>query len=623
MRLIDSINSSAELKKLEADELKIVAEEIRKEIIDVVSKNGGHLASNLGVVELTLALCKVFNPPNDKIIWDVGHQCYAYKIINGRRDFFSTLRTKNGISGFPNPDESPCDPFIAGHAGTALSLALGFSASRKIKKEKFDIVPVIGDGVTSCGMVFEALNNASSCADDLTIILNDNKMSISKSVGALADSLSSSVRLNIGFITIRSFLRTVVRNIPWIGKTMLHWAEKLEDRLTYFFCPGAFFESIGFSYLGPFDGHDIPLLISVLEKAKKIEGNKIIHIITKKGKGYSYAEKNPERFHGTGPFSVLSGKSVNSPSPVPSYTKYFGELLIELASEDERIVAITAAMKEGTGLKNFAEKFPNRFFDVGIAEEHAVTFSAAMAKQGLRPIVAIYSTFLQRAFDQIIHDVAIQKLPVIFCIDRAGITGEDGVTHQGGFDLSYLRMIPNLVILAPADELELKVMLKEALSYDGPVAVRYPKRNCVGLPESSLPFFKIGQSDIVCDGKDIVIFSVGSMVFPSMLAIKNLSTNGISAMLINVRTVKPLDEEIILQAGKKFKHVVTIEENVISGGFGSSVAELFSKNNISTDLNIIGLPDEFIEHAHQEELLEKYGLNANGIFKQVLEIVKR
>ncbi len=392
--------------------------------------------------------------------------------------------------------------------------------------------------------------------------------------------------------------------------------------MTYFFCPGAFFESIGFSYLGPFDGHDIPLLISVLEKAKKIEGNKIIHIITKKGKGFSYAEENPERFHGTGPFSVMTGKSLNPPSPVPSYTKYFGDLLLELASEDERVVAVTAAMEDGTGLKNFAEKFPSRFFDVGIAEEHAVTFSAAMAKQGLRPIVAIYSTFLQRAFDQIIHDVAIQKLPVIFCIDRAGITGEDGVTHQGGFDLSYLRMIPNMVVLAPADELELRVMLKEALLHNGPVAIRYPKRNCVGLPESSLPFFKIGQSDIVCGGKDIAIFSVGSMVFPSMIAVKNLSSNGISAMLINVRTIKPLDEEIILQVGKKFNQVVTIEENVISGGFGSSVAELFSKNNISAKLTMIGLPDEFIEHAHQEELLEEYGLTANGIFKRVLSILK-
>lgn len=617
MSVLEKINSNKDLKSLSYEELSALAEDIREYIINVVSHNGGHLASSLGAVDIAIALNYVFSPPNDKIIWDVGHQAYAHKIINGRRDAFTTLRQKGGVSGFVNPFESRCDAFMAGHSTTSLSAALGFAAARKIKKEDFSIAAVIGDGAMTGGMAFEALNNASSVCGDLTVILNDNNMSISKSVGAFASYLSG-IRLNSGFIKARSDLRALVRSIPGIGEKMLKVAEELEDHLTYFFCPGVLFEALGFSYLGPFDGHDIPLMISVLEKAKKIEGNKVIHVRTKKGKGYKFAEKNPSLFHGTGPFDIETGKSLSKPSS-GSYTSYFGTYAAELADNDERVIAVTAAMKDGTGLSEFAKRHPERFFDVGIAEQHAVTFAAAMAKQGLRPFVAVYSTFLQRAFDQIIHDVALQNLPVVFCIDRAGITGEDGATHQGAFDISYMRLIPNMTILAPGDELEMREMMRLLLNHDGPAAIRYPKRMAVGLPESSpVPKVRIGVSDIVCDGKDLAIIAVGSMVFPSMIAVNMLSGIGISAMLINARSVKPLDEELICKAAEKFRRIVTVEENAVSGGFGAAVSELLSSRGISASVTILGIPDRFIMHAKQDESLAECGLTPQGIVKAIV-----
>lgn len=618
MSVIDSVNGCDDLKSLGMDELKRLAGEIRRLILEVVSSNGGHLASSLGAVELAIALNYVYSPPRDKIIWDVGHQAYAHKIINGRRDAFRTLRRRGGISGFPNPSESDCDAFVAGHASTSISAALGFAAARKLTKEKFSIAAVIGDGSMTGGMAFEALNNASSVCDDLTVVLNDNNMSISRSVGAFASYLSN-IRLNSGFIKIRSDLRAFVRSIPGIGKAMLEKAEKLEDHLTYFLCPGVLFEAMGFSYLGPFNGHDIPLLISVLEKSRRIEGNKLIHVRTVKGKGYGFAERNPSLFHGTGPFDIETGKAIHAPSSTPTYTGYFGRYLSELAAKDKRIVAVTAAMKDGTGLGEFARRFPKRFFDVGIAEQHAVTFAAAMAMEGLRPFVAVYSTFLQRAFDQIIHDVALQNLPVVFCIDRAGIAGEDGATHQGAFDVSYLRLVPNMTILAPGDELEMKAMMRLLLSHDGPAAIRFPKRVAVGLPESSpAPVVRIGESEIVCDGKDLAIIAVGSMVFPAMIAVKTLSGVGISAMLINARTLKPLDSELIIKAAEKFRRIVTVEENALSGGFGSAVAELLSSHGLSASLTMLGLPDRFIPHAHQEEILDACGLTPQGIVRAVV-----
>ena len=618
MALLDLIHSNKDLKNMKISELRELAKEIRRLIIDVVSNNGGHLASSLGAVELIIALNTVYSPPKDKIVYDVGHQAYAHKIINGRKDSFPSLRTKGGLSGFTNPEESDCDAFIAGHASSSISAAVGFAAAKKIKREDFETVAVIGDGAMTGGMIFEALNNASSVADDLTIILNDNNMSIGRNVGAFASYLSN-IRLSPGFIKLRKDLRTLVRSIPTIGRTMLTAAEKLEDHLTYFLCPGVFFESMGFSYLGPFDGHDLNLLISVLKKAKRIEGNKVVHVITKKGKGYSFSEENPSLFHGAAPFHIDTGKPKHSGSSVPTYTQCFGKFIVKLGSEYKNIIAITAAMANGTGLDEFSKLYPDRFFDVGIAEQHAVTFAAAMAKQGLKPFVPIYSTFLQRAFDQIVHDVAIQRLPVVFCVDRAGIVGEDGVTHQGAFDISYLRLIPNMTILAPGDELELQAMMRAAVLHDGPVAIRYPRRQCVGLPESSLePIVKIGESEIICDGRDLAIIAVGSMVFPAMLAVKTLSTNNISAMLINARTLKPLDSELFLKAAEKFRKIVTVEENTLAGGFGSAVSELLHMNNISAKVTMLGLPDHFIKHACQEEILEECGLTAGGIVKAVI-----
>ncbi len=618
-RFLDVIRSSGDIKNLGIQELSELAAEIRSEIISVVANNGGHLASNLGVVELTLALHSVFQPPRDKIIWDVGHQCYTHKIITGRKSVFHTIRTQGGLSGFSNPAESECDPFGTGHASTSISAALGIAAARDLKKEKFNIVSIIGDGALTGGMAFEALNNASSVTDNMIVVLNDNEMSINKNVGAFASYLSN-IRLNPGFIKIRKDLRTLVKSIPAIGKKMLSAAERLEDQITYFFVPNVFFESLGFSYLGPFDGHNIEQLIATLEKAKHMEGNKLIHIVTQKGRGYSFAEKNSSKFHGIAPFHVESGQSrEQNTSKIPTYTEVFGQALIRLAEQDKRITAITAAMTEGTGLKDFAKKFPDRFFDVGIAEEHAVTFAAAMASQGLRPVVALYSTFLQRGFDQLIHDVCIQKLPVTFAIDRAGVVGEDGATHNGVFDLSYLRMIPNLAVMAPGDEQELQAMLKTAVDYGGPVAIRYPRRSSVGLPVAeSLPEIEVGKAEVLCEGKDLAILAIGSMVFPAMLAAEKLMSNGISATVVNMRSVKPLDGEMILHIVKKTRRIFTVEENVVSGGFGSSVAEFLQQNNIPVHITIIGLPDEFLPHAPQEMILEKYGLTPEGIVKAVL-----
>lgn len=618
-RFLEMIRSSADVKNLGFPELNELAKEIRSEIINTVSANGGHLASNLGVVELTLALHHIFYTPKDKIIWDVGHQSYTHKIITGRKSQFNTIRTEGGLSGFSNPKESEYDPFITGHASTSISVALGLAAGRNIKGEKYDIVAVIGDGSLTGGMALEGLNNASSVADDLIVVLNDNEMSISKNVGAFA-SYFSKLRLHPNFIKLRKETRTFVKSIPAIGKKILSAAETIEDHVTNFLVPNVFFESLGFSYLGPFDGHNIEQLSQVFEKAKIMEGNKLIHVVTKKGKGYTYAEDNPSKFHGTTPFNISSGKAKEANlKHAPFYTEVFGSTLTELAEKDKRITAVCSAMSSGTGLKEFEKKFPDRFFDTGIAEEHAVTFAGALASQGLKPVVALYSTFLQRGFDQIIHDICISNLPVIFAIDRAGVVGEDGATHNGVFDLSYLRMIPNMSILAPGDEHELKAMLRTAIAHNGPVAIRYPRRYSVGLPElQELPNIEIGKAEVICEGKDLAILAIGSMVFPSILACERLNSSGISAGLINMRSVKPLDEELIINTLKKTRRIFTVEENVVTGGFGSAVAELVQKNNIPIRLTIIGLPDKFIEHANQESVLERYGLTPDGIVKTIL-----
>ncbi len=617
---LDSLNIPSDIKKMTSSQIKAFAEEIRSAIIETISKNGGHLASNLGVVELTLALYKSFNPPSDKIIWDVGHQSYAHKLITGRKDRFKTIRTENGLSGFPNIRESEYDAFGTGHATTSISAALGIAAARDLNKEKFEVVAVIGDGALTGGMAYEALNNAAETTSNLTIVLNDNEMSISKNVGALATHLSH-IRLNPQFVKIRKDLRTFVKSIPAIGKSILSAAEKIEDQISYLAIPGVFFESLGFKYFGPFDGHNFDLLVETFEKAKKWDGNKIIHVVTQKGKGYSFAESNAPKFHGTPPFDVESGVCYSSSGKkVPTYTEIFGKSLEEFAEKDNKIVAISAAMTEGTGLGDFAKKFPDRFFDVGIAEEHAVTFAAAMATRGIKPVVALYSTFLQRSFDQIIHDVCVQDLPVVFAVDRAGIVGEDGVTHQGVFDISFLRMIPNLSIMAPGDELELKAMLKTAINHKGPVAIRYPRRCGIGLPDSEelLPDIEIGKADLICEGKDLAILAAGSMVFPSILAAEKLAASNISAAVVNIRSIKPLDKELILKLTKKIRRIYTVEENVTAGGFGSAVSELLLSLDIHSHITAIGLPDIFFEHAPAENILEKYGLTPHGIADKIL-----
>ncbi|MDQ7822397.1 MAG: 1-deoxy-D-xylulose-5-phosphate synthase [Candidatus Eremiobacteraeota bacterium] len=617
-RILDLISSPSELKKLGIPELRELAGELRSEIISTISKVGGHLASSLGVVELTIALHYVFDMPRDKIIWDVGHQCYAHKLLTGRREVFSSIRQHCGISGFPRKSESDFDSFGTGHASTSISAALGIAVARDLRKEKFDVISVIGDGAMTGGMAFEALNNAGSVNTDLIVVLNDNEMSISRNVGALAGHLAH-VRMNPGLLRVRKELRKIVRSIPRIGPDMLKAAEQIEDHLTYLVVPGVIFEALGFAYLGPFDGHNLDQLINVLEKAKHIEGNKLIHVITKKGKGYPPAEKDATKFHGANPFDIDTGDT-NGTSKVYTYTEIFGSTLVELARENEKIAAITAAMPDGTGLIDFAREFPARFFDVGIAEQHAVTFAAALASEGFIPFVAIYSTFLQRAFDQIIHDVCLQNLHVVFIVDRAGIVGEDGSTHQGIFDLSYLRMIPNIVIMAPKDENELRSMMKTAIDHNGPVAIRYPRGKAVGVPlDEKVAPLEIGKGEVIREGEDIVLFALGSMVYPSILAAEKLAANGISATVVNARFVKPLDEALLVGIARKMRRVFTVEENVASGGFGTAVAELMQRSGCeNVGVSIIGLPDCFIEHASQGILREKLGMTPEGITQSVL-----
>lgn len=618
-RLLDTLSEPSQIKKLGFKDLYRLAGEIRSEIIGVVSKNGGHLASNLGTVELTLALHYVFDFPRDKLLWDVGHQSYTHKIITGRKDRFHTLRQAGGISGFPNRSESEYDAFGSGHASTSVSAALGFCASKKILGQEYDVIAVIGDGSLTGGMAYEALNNAEEVADGLIVVLNDNEMSINKNVGALASYLSK-IRMNPGFVRARRDLRSLVRNIPAVGGKMLRAAEQLEDHLTYFLVPGVFFESLDFSYLGPFDGHNIEDLVDIFRKAKGIEGNKVIHVRTKKGKGYEPAEQDSCSFHGTAPFDIETGVARRK-NTVPTYTEIFGGSLLRLAEKNDRIIAVTAAMTEGTGLTEFSRTFPERFFDVGIAEEHAVTFAAAMAAGGLIPVVSIYSTFLQRSLDQIIHDVCLQNLPVVFCLDRAGIVGEDGCTHQGVFDLSFLRFIPNLTVLAPSDELEMEAMLEYAVSCGGPAAIRYPRRQTIGLPAAAeKPVIEKGKAELICRGKDLVVIAVGSMVIPAMLAAEKLAAHGLSATVVNARFVKPLDKELILESVRKIRKVFTVEENVIAGGFGSAVSEMLQREgHPSVRVYSLGLPDAFIEHAHQGILLEQYAMTSEGIYHFILK----
>ena len=619
---MERLNSPAELHRMNLYELKVLADEIRELILTTVSENGGHLAPSLGTVELTLALYSVFDLSIDKIIWDVGHQSYTHKILTGRRDNFHTLRKRGGISGFPRRCESKFDTFGVGHASTSISAALGILTAEEIQGRFGKVIAVIGDGALTGGESFEALNHAGQLKKKLIVVLNDNAMSIARNVGALSDYLSE-IRLAPQYRRVKKEFEDLMRNLPLpdVGETILKAARSVRYGVKSAIVPDTIFEALGFVYLGPIDGHDINAMRDIFSRVSVIDEPVLIHVHTKKGKGYAPAENFPEKFHGVGKFNKDTGEVLKKVTP-PTYTEVFGKAIVDCAGVDDKIVAITAAMPSGTGLKNFALKFPRRFFDVGIAEEHAVTFAAGMAANGLHPVVAIYSTFIQRAYDQILHDVCLQNLPVTFCLDRAGIVGEDGATHHGVFDMAFLRTIPNISILVPKDENELRQMFFAAVKRKSPVAIRYPRGAGYGVKVLDAPAnLSWGKSEIVYgyDTADISIFAVGSMVNVAIDAARFLRTEKISANVINARFVKPLDVEILRRTASKVKLIATCEEGALNGGYGASVAEFFADENISVPLIRFGISDNFVEHGTRAELLKICGLTAENIYEKILE----
>jgi 1-deoxy-D-xylulose-5-phosphate synthase len=612
----------ADIRSFSTTELVELGNEIRQEIIRVVSKNGGHLASSLGTVELTIALHYVFDTPDDKLIWDVGHQAYAHKILTGRKDRFHTLRQEGGISGFPKRGESPYDVFSVGHSGTSISAALGMAEARCLKGEKNRVIAVIGDGSIASGLAFEGFNYAGHREKDMIVVLNDNEMSISLNVGALSSYLNR-LMTSQRSTRLRTGIRSSLKRIPGVGGWMLKVVRKVEESFKGFIVPGLLFEELGFKYVGPINGHRLDHLIKNIRNVKNLKGPVLVHVLTTKGKGYAPAEKDPIHFHGVGSFDIETGKPFLEKGNPISYTEVFSETMIKLGNMNEKIVGITAGMCHGTGLYKFSLEFPERFFDVGIAEQHAITFAAGMVTNGFIPIVAIYSTFLQRAYDQIVSDVCLQELPVILVLDRGGIVGEDGPTHHGLFDYSYLRHIPNIIVMAPKDENELQHMLKTAVDCGRPVSIRYPRGDGYGVKLDSEPKpLKIGKAEIIEEGKDILIIAIGAMVYPALEAVKRLREENIEVALINARFVKPLDEELIVSLSREIKKVITIEENVLDGGFGSAILELFEKHALfNLKVKRMGIPDKFVQHGSQNTLRSKYGLNEKGIIKAVKELL--
>lgn len=621
--LLSTISSPQDLKKLPPELLPQLAQEIREKIIATVSRTGGHLAPSLGVVELTIALHYVFNTPRDKIIWDVGHQAYAHKLLTGRQERFHTLRQYGGISGFPKRAESPYDAFDTGHSSTSISAALGMACGRCLNRERSRVLAVIGDGALTAGLAFEGLNNAGDLHKNLIVVLNDNGMSISPNVGALSSFFSRKLTGRT-MVFLKKQVEYLLRSFPGIGEDLLAWAKKSEEAIKGFFTPGMLFEALKFNYLGPVQGHRLDHLIETFQNVRHLDGPVLVHVLTTKGKGYLPAETDPTSFHGLGKFDPDTGVAQKSVSEVPSYTQVFGETLVRLALENKNIAAITAAMPDGTGLVEFRSKFPDRFFDVGICEQHAVTFSAGLASEGLRPVATIYSTFLQRAYDQVLHDVCLQDLPVVFALDRGGIVGEDGETHQGLFDLSYLRSLPNLVLMAPKDEDELRHMLYTAVEHPGPIALRYPRGQGVGVDFSpTLHRLPVGKAEVVREGEDLLILAIGASVYPSLKAAEELEKLGYQATVVNARFVKPLDESLILNLAARRGRVLTVEENVLMGGFGSAVVELLMDRGLLVPVKRLGIPDVFVEHGSPAILREKYGLDAKGIVKGALELLER
>ncbi|MGM0651648.1 MAG: 1-deoxy-D-xylulose-5-phosphate synthase [Bacillota bacterium] len=620
--LINSLNLPGDLKNLSINQLEQVGADIRQYMVRTVADNGGHLAASLGVVELTVALHSIYSSPVDKIIWDVGHQSYPHKLLTGRWDRFPSLRRRDGLCGFPKPAESEHDPFLTGHSSTSISAALGLARARDLKGETNKVVAVIGDGAMTGGMAFEALNHAGHINANVMVILNDNKMSISSNVGSMSSYLGR-IRSDPKYSRLKKDFEAFVNKVPLIGEKLINCFERLKSSLKYLVMPGMLFEELGFTYFGPVDGHNISALRSILKQANKMSGPVFIHVVTEKGKGYHYAEKSPEIFHGIGPFDLKNGLPKKD-KKVPTYTDVFGRTLLDLAEDNQDIVAMTAAMTAGTGLKKFAEAYPDRFYDVGIAEQHGVTMATALAAGGMRPVFAVYSTFLQRAYDQILHDTCLQKLPVVFAVDRAGIVGEDGETHQGLFDLSYLRSMPNMSIMAPANEIELKNMLTAAIDYqDGPVAIRYPRDKGLGLKKLESKAIEWGKGELLKNGDNLLIIAVGTTVNASLEAAEKLFWQGYKTALINARFVKPLDEELILAWAAKTEKVITVEDNILAGGFGSAIMELFERKGLSYPLKRLGVGDCFVGHGTRAEMLACCNLDADGIYHEALSFAGR
>lgn len=609
--LLEKINLPEDLRALSVPELAILAEEIRPLITRVVSRTGGHLSSNLGVVELTIALHYVFETPDDKIIWDVGHQCYTHKILTGRKDSFETLRQDGGLSGFPSRRESPYDVFDTGHASNSISIAVGLGEAKKKAGTNEKIIAVIGDGSLTGGMAFEALNHAGHLKCDIIVVLNDNEMSISKNIGALSAHLNKIMTGEL-VSSLREEIKNKIRNLPGLGDKVYKAARHLEEAVKGLVTPGMLFESLGFTYVGPVDGHNMQHLIDNLRNIKRLRGPILIHVITKKGRGYEHAEDDPAKFHGISTFELTTGACIGTGAC--TYTDVFGDTIVELAQRDEKIVAITAAMGLGTGLEKFSNLFPERFYDIGIAEQHGVTFAAALALGGYRPFVAIYSTFLQRAYDQIILDVCLQNLPVVFAVDRSGIVGQDGPTHHGVFDVSYFRDIPNMVVMSPKDRNELRHMLYSAYCYKRPVAVRYPRGEAPGTATTDpLREIPLGTWELLKGGGDLTVIACGSTVYPALGAAEELEKERIHCGVINGRFVKPMDRETILSLAGTTAGIVTVEENLLSGGFGSGVMEVLSAEGITLPVKRLGIPDAFIPHGSQGSLRKAMGIDKEGI----------
>ncbi len=620
-KILDSINDPADLKQLSSHDLKQVAAEIREEIIQSIARTGGHFAPNLGAVEITLALHSVLDSPTDIIIWDVGHQSYPHKLITGRRERFHTIKQLGGISGYCKRSESPHDHIEAGHGGTSISAAIGFARARDLRGGTETVVAVIGDGSLTTGLAQEALNNAGHAQNsNLIVLLNDNEMSIAPNVGALSESLRR-VRSEPHYLWAKKQADTVLHHVPF-GDRLLDALSRVKDGVKQFCIPGMLFEELGFTYLGPLDGHCIETLQSALRQAQRIGGPVIIHALTKKGKGYAPAENDPFKWHATSPFDPATGEA-KSTSSVVTYSKVFAKTLIGLARKNTDIVAITAAMPDGTGILEFQKVFPERTFDVAMAEQHAVTFAAGLAAAGMRPVAAIYSTFMQRAYDQIVHDVCIMDFPVFFCLDRGGIAGDDGPTHQGVFDIAYMRSIPNMVAMAPKDEPELQRMLATGVQHNGPICVRYPRGGGPGVPMIEDPEpLPIGVGETLRDGNDVVLVGYGYGVTPALAAAELLAAEGIDATVLNARFVKPLDAELILEAARRCGRVVTIEDGVLQGGFGSAVLEMLQDHGCRVPVLRLGIPDRFVEHGKREKLLELLGLDPAGVARSTRQFVK-